>query len=283
MIAGLVDCLPAAVPSGASYGAAPGPAHRAGPGRTRRAPPSRRGWRPGSAATRSSPASPPSCRPRWSCWPTMSSPLPPWPRGSPPRSGRIRTRSWPPGSARSAAPCTAAPRCGAELMLASAREPSDAARVVGELLRRGERIPGFGHFVYKTGDPRSVLLLSMIRKLAPDSPRLAVADAVLAEVAPPGAARAEHRFRARRAGRRGRPDHRRRGGAVRGRPERRLAGARAGGVRAQAADPAARHLHRAAAAAVLSWPRAERARPVSGMAGICGCIVPAAGAPGEGR
>jgi citrate synthase len=71
---------------------------------------------------------------------------------------------------------------GAELMLAAAREPSDAARVVGELIRRGERIPGFGHFVYKTGDPRSVLLLSMIRDLAPDSPRLAVADAVLAEV-----------------------------------------------------------------------------------------------------
>ena len=71
---------------------------------------------------------------------------------------------------------------GAELMLAAAREPSDAARVVGELIRRGERIPGFGHFVYKTGDPRSVLLLSMIAGLAPDSPRLAVANAVLAEV-----------------------------------------------------------------------------------------------------
>jgi citrate synthase len=71
---------------------------------------------------------------------------------------------------------------GAELMLAAACEPSDAARVVGELIRRGERIPGFGHFVYKTGDPRSVLLLSMIAGLAPDSPRLAVADAVLAEV-----------------------------------------------------------------------------------------------------
>jgi citrate synthase len=71
---------------------------------------------------------------------------------------------------------------GAELMLAAASEPSDAPRVVGELIRRGERIPGFGHFVYKTGDPRSVLLLSMIRELAPDSPRLAVAEAVLAEV-----------------------------------------------------------------------------------------------------
>jgi citrate synthase len=70
---------------------------------------------------------------------------------------------------------------GAELMLASARDPSDVPRVVGELLRRGERIPGFGHFVYKTGDPRSVLLLAMTRDLAAGSPRLAVADAVLAE------------------------------------------------------------------------------------------------------
>jgi citrate synthase len=69
----------------------------------------------------------------------------------------------------------------AELMLASAGDPSDAPRVVGELLRRGERIPGFGHFVYKTGDPRSVLLLAMTRDLAAGSPRLAVADAVLAE------------------------------------------------------------------------------------------------------
>jgi citrate synthase len=70
---------------------------------------------------------------------------------------------------------------GAELMLAAARTPSDAPHVVGDLLRRGERIPGFGHFVYETGDPRAVCLLEMIRNLAPGSPRLAVADAVLAE------------------------------------------------------------------------------------------------------
>ncbi len=31
---------------------------------------------------------------------------------------------------------------GAETMLALAREPSDAARVVGDRLRRGERLPG---------------------------------------------------------------------------------------------------------------------------------------------
>jgi citrate synthase len=70
---------------------------------------------------------------------------------------------------------------GAEVMLVSADRPADAPHVVGELLRRGERIPGFGHFVYQTGDPRAVLLLDLIRQAAPDSDRLAVAEAVLAE------------------------------------------------------------------------------------------------------
>jgi len=70
---------------------------------------------------------------------------------------------------------------GAEVMLASAGTAADAPRVVGELLRRGERIPGFGHFVYKTGDPRAVLLLKLVRAAAPDSERLAVAEAVVAE------------------------------------------------------------------------------------------------------
>jgi citrate synthase len=70
---------------------------------------------------------------------------------------------------------------GAEVLLASASGPADAPRVVGELLRRGERIPGLGHFVYQTGDPRAMLLLDLIRTAAPDSGRLAVAEAVLAE------------------------------------------------------------------------------------------------------
>ncbi len=70
---------------------------------------------------------------------------------------------------------------GAETMLAAAGDPADAPRVVGDLLRRGERVPGFGHFVYRAGDPRAGLLLAMVRRAVPASPRLAVADAVLAE------------------------------------------------------------------------------------------------------
>jgi citrate synthase len=71
---------------------------------------------------------------------------------------------------------------GAEAMLAAAVGPDDVPRVVGELLRRGEKVPGFGHFVYRTGDPRAVLLLDLVRHAAPKSGQLAVAEAVLAEV-----------------------------------------------------------------------------------------------------
>jgi citrate synthase len=71
---------------------------------------------------------------------------------------------------------------GAELMLASAGSPEEVPRVVGDLLRRGERLPGFGHFVYKDGDPRANLLLEVVQAYAAGSPRLAVASAVVAEV-----------------------------------------------------------------------------------------------------
>ena len=71
---------------------------------------------------------------------------------------------------------------GAETLLAAASGPDDVPRVVGELLRRGERVPGFGHFVYRAGDPRAVLLFDLVRRAAPKSRQLAVAEAVLAEM-----------------------------------------------------------------------------------------------------
>jgi citrate synthase len=71
---------------------------------------------------------------------------------------------------------------GAETMLAAAHDAAGVPRVVGDLLRRGERVPGFGHFVYRGGDPRAGLLLAMVRRAVPASPRLAVVDSVLAEM-----------------------------------------------------------------------------------------------------
>lgn len=71
---------------------------------------------------------------------------------------------------------------GAERMLAEIADPDDAAQVIGQRLRRGERIPGVGHAVYKSGDARGNTLLELIRGAVPDHPRLAVADAVLGEI-----------------------------------------------------------------------------------------------------
>jgi citrate synthase len=62
-------------------------------------------------------------------------------------------------------------------------EPASAQAtfVMGRRLRQGERIPGFGHAVYRSGDARASALLERIRRAVPDHPRLAVADAMLDE------------------------------------------------------------------------------------------------------
>lgn len=52
----------------------------------------------------------------------------------------------------------------AERLLDEIGHPGEAPRVIGERVRRGERIPGFGHSVYKNGDARGALLLDLIRK-----------------------------------------------------------------------------------------------------------------------
>jgi citrate synthase len=70
---------------------------------------------------------------------------------------------------------------GAEVMLRSADRSADAARVVGDLLRRGERLPGFGHFVYQASDPRAAAILDLLWRAAPGSEYLAVAQAVVDE------------------------------------------------------------------------------------------------------
>ncbi|MFI9558103.1 citrate synthase [Nonomuraea endophytica] len=70
---------------------------------------------------------------------------------------------------------------GAERMLAEVTDPGLAPRVIGERVRRGERIPGFGHSVYKNGDARGAALLDLVESAAPGHDRLAAARAVLSE------------------------------------------------------------------------------------------------------
>ncbi len=67
-------------------------------------------------------------------------------------------------------------------LLAEVGEPDRAGRVVGERLRRAERIPGLGHKVYRRSDPRAELLLELLRALPLPRARWSVVEAVHALV-----------------------------------------------------------------------------------------------------
>jgi citrate synthase len=57
-------------------------------------------------------------------------------------------------------------------------EPARARAVLEARLRRGERIPGFGHALYVGIDPRARVLLDLLHERKPVCPGLALADAV---------------------------------------------------------------------------------------------------------
>lgn len=71
---------------------------------------------------------------------------------------------------------------GVEEMLSQIDSAADATRVVGDRLRRGDRVPGVGHTVYKSGDGRGTLLLDLLHDVAADHPRVRVADAIVSEM-----------------------------------------------------------------------------------------------------
>jgi citrate synthase len=48
-------------------------------------------------------------------------------------------------------------------LLAEAETPKNARTLIADRLRRGERVPGFGHPLYPAGDPRAVLLLRLAK------------------------------------------------------------------------------------------------------------------------
>jgi citrate synthase len=66
-----------------------------------------------------------------------------------------------------------------EALLAEIERPERAGPVLGERLRRGERLRGLGHPLYPGGDPRAAFLLARLRQAAGGSPRLAVVQALL--------------------------------------------------------------------------------------------------------
>jgi len=79
-----------------------------------------------------------------------------------------------------------------DALLAEAGRPARAARAVGERLRRGERIRGFGHFLYPAGDPRAAFLLERLSAAAAETERPAVAEQLAVAEAVLSAARRRH-------------------------------------------------------------------------------------------
>lgn len=66
-----------------------------------------------------------------------------------------------------------------EAFLQEVGAPGQARMVIARRLKRGERIPGFGHQLYPQGDPRGKALLELTRQAYPDSPAVALGDAVV--------------------------------------------------------------------------------------------------------
>lgn len=66
-----------------------------------------------------------------------------------------------------------------EALLREIGRPKEAMAVIGSRLRRGEGIPGFGHPLYPSGDPRGAMLLARAFEAAPRSPKLKLVAAVV--------------------------------------------------------------------------------------------------------
>jgi citrate synthase len=71
---------------------------------------------------------------------------------------------------------------GVERMLADMTDPSEASQVIGDRLRRGERIPGAGHTVYLHGDGRADALFQLLRAADRQHPKLLATQAIMTEL-----------------------------------------------------------------------------------------------------
>ena len=65
-----------------------------------------------------------------------------------------------------------------ESMLDSMRRTRNVRAALGDRLRRGETIDGFGHPLYREGDPRAAAVMALLRDRYPGSSELALAVAV---------------------------------------------------------------------------------------------------------
>jgi len=70
-----------------------------------------------------------------------------------------------------------------EVMFSEIGQPENVHSVITNRLRRGERIPGFGHKLYPDGDPRAKCLLKLIEQAFPDAPTVQLAKVIVTDMA----------------------------------------------------------------------------------------------------
>ena len=68
-----------------------------------------------------------------------------------------------------------------ETFLGDVEASGDVRGVIAGRLRRGERVPGFGHSLYPEGDPRGAALLGLVGKVLPRSPSVGLSGEVARE------------------------------------------------------------------------------------------------------
>ena len=69
-----------------------------------------------------------------------------------------------------------------QAFLREVEDAGDARAVISGRLRRGERIPGFGHSLYPEGDPRGAGLLRLTTRAYPESVAVVLSDTVAGEM-----------------------------------------------------------------------------------------------------
>jgi citrate synthase len=69
-----------------------------------------------------------------------------------------------------------------EAFLSEVATPERASTAITHRLKRGERLPGFGHQLYPEGDPRAQALLALATKAYPKAPAIVLGKAVATQV-----------------------------------------------------------------------------------------------------
>lgn len=69
-----------------------------------------------------------------------------------------------------------------EAFLQEVGVPGQARTVIARRLKRGERLPGFGHQLYPDGDPRGKTLLDLTRQFYPEAPAVDLGEALITHV-----------------------------------------------------------------------------------------------------